>query len=75
MLLLVLRVVLFGVGGGKGLTDFFREATAGVPNPVEYLNSIGISPAAFLVVIPLYSIANGAMKKAPEEKKPEKTDA
>eukprot|EP00929_Paragymnodinium_shiwhaense_P074296 TRINITY_DN38009_c0_g1_i1.p1 TRINITY_DN38009_c0_g1~~TRINITY_DN38009_c0_g1_i1.p1 ORF type:complete len:303 (-),score=76.04 TRINITY_DN38009_c0_g1_i1:204-1112(-) len=72
LLLVVLRGLLYGIGGGKSVVEVIinpvKELLPPIPNPVEYLQSIGISPALIIVAYPLYVVGTGIVKKLTEKK-------
>merc|ERR1712217_280328 len=66
LLILVLRPLLYGVGGGKSVASILLDPVSSVlsfPNPREILESNGISPAVLILPIPLYQVFSAFKNK------------
>lgn len=76
VLILILRPIIYGVGGGPSLlSQVLSPITSMMPvmdkRPFEYVQELGISPAAGVALIPLFQIVKAVQSKLSGEKEGE----
>ncbi|CAE7312318.1 unnamed protein product [Symbiodinium natans] len=63
VLLLVLRPLIYGVGGGQSLIGLLTSGLPPIPRPWEIAESYGINLASFVVIIPIYQVFGAVSKR------------
>lgn len=67
LLILILRPVLYGVGGGPSLIEFVTSPITSnlppIPRPYEFLETYGINLASLVAIIPIYQVGSSILKK------------
>ncbi|CAJ1349733.1 unnamed protein product [Effrenium voratum] len=58
LLLLILRPLIYGVGGGQSLVGSITGAIPPIPKPWEIAESYGINLASLVAIIPIYQVVS-----------------
>ncbi|CAK9045583.1 unnamed protein product [Durusdinium trenchii] len=66
-LLLVLRPLIYGVGGGPSLVGLVTGALPSIPRPSELAESYGINLASLVAIIPLTQVFSAFKKRVEAE--------
>jgi len=64
VVLVILRPILYGVGGGPSLVGLLTGGLPSIPRPYEVFDSYGINLAVLVSLIPIYQVGSILVKKA-----------